>query len=310
LLTFEALAGAVAACTAVEALVAWACRWLKAGMLWRGLVQIAIGVAAIVPALAGVPPDGDHGLTLFWAQILFFTGFLLALYGVRLTVAGWPVRPSALARLPAGLSQAERQAEAAQAASGGAAPAGRHDLSVAAGSLRIVLAVIMSLLALVGLGTVVITVLIGLTSSASNPQPPGPIAALGVAAFVLLIVSLAGAVFLFGMRCWLDGTTLHLVRPAGVKTADLAAVTGARLRRLAGVRFPRLELTGAGNLHSFYLAQWRGNRLLPPGELILLADALAANPRAAELSGVIGGLRELASLSVGHQSVREGPVAP
>jgi hypothetical protein len=64
-------------------------------------------------------------------------------------------------------------------------------------------------------------------------------------------------------------------------------------------------LSGQGDLRRFPLRQWGTSKLLPPAALAGLADALAANPRGAELAATVDGLRELAQASTGHQ-----PAAP
>jgi hypothetical protein len=300
----DAWIGALALGTAAEALIAWVCLGLQVSRLGRGVAQTVIGAAACAVPLIRVPAAGYHGRALFFAGSVAVAGLVLGLQGVVLTLSGWRAHPA-----PVGESEpqaagagSEPQAADAETEPGGAA-AGPHDLDVAARPARITLAAIFSLLAAAGLALLGLAVLVGLSATPDDPQPVGPLVVQGVCGAVLLLVGALGAVGFARLRGWLQGSTLNVLRPAGHRSADLAAVQSAELVSRNAV--PVLVLSGQGDLRRFPLRQWGTSKLLPPAALAGLADALAANPRGAELAATVDGLRELAQASTGHQ-----PAAP
>jgi hypothetical protein len=288
----DAWIGALALGTAAEALIAWVCLGLQVSRLGRGVAQTVIGAAACAVPLIRVPAAGYHGRALFFAGSVAVAGLVLGLQGVVLAVSGWRGRPA-----PA--SESEPQSAGAEAETVGPA-AGPHDLDVAARSARITLAAIFSLLAAAGLALLGLAVLVGLSATPDDPQPVGPLVVQGVCGAVLLLVGALGAVGFARLRGWLEGSTLNVLRPAGHRSADLAAVQSAELVSRNAV--PVLVLSGQGDLRRFPLRQWGTSKLLPPAALAGLADALAANPRGAELAATVNGLRELVQASTGHQS--------
>ncbi|HEY1917963.1 MAG TPA: hypothetical protein VGH27_20515 [Streptosporangiaceae bacterium] len=281
----DAWVGALGLSTAVEALIAWVCLGLTASRLGRGVAQTVMGAAACTAPLLHVPVNGYQGRAEFFVGSVVFAGLLLGVQGVLLTISGWQIRPAALRKIASELPVAHQP----------------YDLEVAALSTRVALAAVFSLMAMAGLGLAGLAVFAGLSSTADDPSPVGSAVVLGICGAVLLVLGAVAALGFARLRGWLEGTTLNVVRPAGHRWADLAAVTTAEVSQPENGS-PVLILSGQGNLRRFPLRGFgTGQLLLPPGALVRLAGALAANPSHADIAPAVTDLEVLADASVGHK---------